>query len=143
MDLWQAIRDDHEAIENLFEKIEDAEDGAERAQLVAELRNGLEAHAQGEEKAVDPELAGIEALQDAIADDAEKHDAIRKLLGQIAEADDEERPDLLAELEETVQDNFEEEEEDILSVAEQEVDEETAKEMLRRFEAAKKAAVQS
>jgi hemerythrin superfamily protein len=141
MDLWQAIRDDHEAVENLFEKIEDAEDGDERARLITALINALEAHAQGEEKAVDPELAKIEALLDALADGVEKHDAIRELLDQIVKADNEEQLDLLAELEETVQDHFEEEEEDVLAVAEQEIDDDTAKEMLRRFEAVKKAAV--
>lgn len=48
--------------------------------------------------------------------------------------------DLVADLEEVVRDHVAEEEEDILPAAETAIDSATADEMLRGFEAAKKAA---
>jgi hemerythrin superfamily protein len=143
MDIWQAIRDDHGAFDALFEKIADSEQNDERARLIAELRAALEAHAQGEERAVYPVLEKIGPLEDAIASARKDYETIRRLLTEIVMADDDDQTDLLADLEEAVQDHAEEEEESIIAVAEQLLDEEQARQMLRRFEAAKKAAARS
>lgn len=74
MDIWQAIRDDHERVDVLFEKIAESDD---QAALIAELRAELEAHAQGEEKAVYPELAKLDALKDMIGNAREDHEEMR------------------------------------------------------------------
>ncbi len=143
MDIWQAIRDDHDAFDTLFEKIADCERSDERARLIAELMNALEAHAQGEEKAFYPVLERLGPLEDKVTGAQDDHRRVRALLAEIVKADDEEQADLLALLEEAVQEHAEEEEGEIIIVAEREIDEETAAEMLRRFEAAKQAAVKS
>ena len=80
MDIWQAIRDDHERVDVLFEKIAESDD---QAALIAELRAELEAHAQGEEKAVYPELAKLDALKDMIGNAREDHEEMREISGQV------------------------------------------------------------
>ena len=139
MAIWQTIKDDHDTVEALFEQIDACEEAEERTQLIAQLKTELEAHSEGEEKAVYPELKKIDELKDMVAHSLEEHDKVAKLLQRIVKADEEEQAKLLAELEEAVQDHVEEEEDEIIPIAEKEIDEEKAKDMLSRFEAAKKA----
>lgn len=142
MAIWQAIRDDHDRLDRLFGQIEDAEESEARARLVAELMQELEAHAQGEEKAVYPELEKLAELSDRLAQSREDHDEMRTLLRRlVATEEEEEQLELLSELEDLVQDHVEEEEDEVIPVAEKAIGEAEAEEMLRRFEAAKKAAV--
>lgn len=143
MTIWQAIKDDHDRVDQLFEQIEDAEEGEERAKLVSELMQELEAHAQGEEKAVYPALQKISELDERLKESLHEHDEVRKLLQRIVTAAEDEQLDLLSELEDLVQDHVEEEEDEVIPVGEKAIGEEEAAEMLRRFEAAKKAAVRS
>lgn len=143
MAIWQTIKDDHDKVEGLFEQIDESEDAEERTKLIAQLKIELEAHSAGEEKAVYPELAKIADLKDKIAHSLDEHAMVAKLLQRIVKADGDDQAGLLAELEEAVQDHVEEEEEEIIPIAEKEIDGERAKDMLRRFEAAKKAAVKS
>lgn len=143
MEIWQAIRDDHARFDALFEEIENAEEPEARARLVAELMNGLEAHAQGEEKAVYPALEKLSDLAERISESRDEHEEMRKLLKRIVAADADEQLDLLSELEDLVQDHVEEEEDEVIPVAEKAIGEDDAREMLRRFESAKKAAVRS
>jgi hemerythrin superfamily protein len=143
MAIWQTIKDDHDKVEGLFEKIDECEESDERTQLIAQLKTELEAHSMGEEKVVYPELAKIDELKDKIAHSREEHDTVAKLMRRIVKADEDEQTTLLTELEEAVQDHVAEEEDEIIPVGEKEIDEKTAKDMLRRFEAVKKEAARS
>ena len=143
MVIWQIIKDDHDRVEGLFLQIDECEDADERATLIAQLKAELEAHSAGEENAVYPELAKIDELKDMVGHSLEEHNEVAKLLQRIVMGDEDEQASLLAELEDAVQDHVEEEEDEIIPIAEKEIDDERAKDMLRRFEAAKKAAVKS
>lgn len=143
MAIWQTIKDDHDKVEGLFLEIDESDDTDERAKLIAQLKAEIEAHSAGEENAVYPELAKIDELKDMIGHSLEEHEEIAKLLQRIVKADGDEQASLLAELEDAVQDHVEEEEDEIIPIAEKEIDGERATDMLRRFEAAKKAAVKS
>lgn len=139
MDLWQAIKDDHRKVEDIFARLD--EGGGDRGELIEQLRRELEAHSQGEEKAVYPELGKIDALKDLVEHSIEEHGEVRQLLQRLEEADEEETPDILAELQSAVQDHVEEEEEQIIPVAQKEIANDKAEAMLRDFQSAKKSAL--
>jgi iron-sulfur cluster repair protein YtfE (RIC family) len=140
MDLWQAITDDHRKVEEISEKLD--EDSGDREELIEQLRRELEAHTQGEEKAVYPELGKIGELKDLVDHSIEEHDEVRQLLQRLEAAkDDEELSDILDELQSAVQDHVEEEEEQIIPVAQKEIASDKAETMLRDFQSAKKAAL--
>jgi hemerythrin superfamily protein len=143
MAIWEIIRNDHTLVESLFEKIDESDDADERADLIAQLRTEFLAHAEGEEKAVYPQLRKIESLKDKIDHGAAEHQKAKQLLQRVVTAGEDEQMDLLAELEEAIQDHVEEEEEEIIPVAEEEIDEDQAEAMLKEFEAAKNAAAKS
>jgi len=139
MDLWQAITDDHRKVEDIFEKLD--EGNGDREELIVQLRRELEAHTQGEEKAVYPELGKIGELKDLVDHSIEEHGEVRQLLQRLEEAeDDEEISDILDELQSAVQDHVEEEEEQLIPIAQKEIANDKAETMLRDFQSAKKAA---
>ncbi len=137
MDLWQAIKRDHARVATLFMNIRQT--GSNRKRLIEHLQQELAAHARGEEEVLYPALAEIAGFKDMVGDSLAEHEAMRKLLEQIAAAPEDAMP-LLDELQEVVADHVAEEESQLIPAAQKVLSEQNAHEMLRRFEAVKAAA---
>lgn len=144
MDLYQLLRQDHQKVKRLFERIDDTFGATtkSRERLFSELKQELELHSELEESHFYPALEQQEELQDLIEDAREEHAEMAELLAALDEGDkdDEEWADQLEELRETVETHVEEEEGEIFPKAQELLDQGRADAIAQAIEQEKAAA---
>ena len=140
----EKLRQDHEKVAQIFEKLANAEDGKTtvREALCQQLINEIEAHAEFEEQVFYP---AIQKASDDAADEVEEaideHDEVKDMLEQLKtlDSDDDEIVSLLEELQEAVAAHVQHEETDIFPLAQEELEDTEAREMAQKHDSMAKA----
>jgi iron-sulfur cluster repair protein YtfE (RIC family) len=120
MDLYQLIRQDHQTVKRLFERLAEAEGGTpSHARLFTELKRELELHAEVEEKYFYPALRRHVEAADLIDEALAEHGEVKDTLEELDQSDqaDESWAEELSELRQDVEQHVEEEENEIFSLA--------------------------
>jgi hemerythrin superfamily protein len=120
MDLFQLIKQDHQKVKRLFERLAEADSGSpSQTRIFAELKRELELHATVEEKYFYPALQQFAEARDLIEEALEEHADIRATLEELDQGDKEDDAwaDELSELQQDVVHHVEEEENSILPLA--------------------------
>ena len=86
MNAIELLKQQHQEVRDLFEQIEEAEDGDEKVELVKELADNLAAHATIEEKIFYPTAYG-EDTKDLLEEAVEEHLAAKRLLADLIKMD--------------------------------------------------------
>ncbi len=143
MDLYQLIRQDHQKVKRLFERLADSDRGSpSQARLFAELKHELELHTEVEEKYFYPALQRHDEARDLVDDAIEEHDEVKQMLEDLNRADkeDDNWVEQLTELREDVESHIDEEEGEIFPIAQQVFDGTQAEAIARDIEKDKAAA---
>lgn len=122
MDIVDLIKDDHEQVSELFDKIiaTTEQDAAERETLFTELRGLLESHTKAEERIVYERLESedVDALADLIPESYDEHTTVVDILQALSEMEPNNREwmDKFSALVDNVQDHVEKEEKILLPI---------------------------
>ena len=83
MDALELLKQDHQAVKDLFDQIDDAEDGKQRKKLFDQIDTQLNIHAHIEETVFYPEMQKIDELKDMVEEALEEHQEVKTLLEEI------------------------------------------------------------
>jgi iron-sulfur cluster repair protein YtfE (RIC family) len=143
MDLYQLIKQDHQKIKRLFERLADAESGSpSQTRLFAELKRDLDLHTLVEEKYFYPALQEHDEARELIEEAVEEHGDVKATLQELDQADKEADgwTEELSELQQDVEHHVEEEENAIFPLAAELLDAEKAAAIARDIQKEKAAA---
>jgi hemerythrin superfamily protein len=143
MDLYQLIKQDHQKVRRLFERLDEADDGTPaQARLFGELKQALDLHAEVEEKYFYPALRRHAEAKDLIEEALAEHREVREALDELDRADKEDGrwAAELSDLREDVEDHIEEEESEIFAIAAKLLDTAQTEAIARDIEQEKAAA---
>jgi iron-sulfur cluster repair protein YtfE (RIC family) len=143
MDLYQLIKQDHQKVRRLFERLAEADSGTpSQARLFAELKRELELHTTAEEKYFYPALQQYDEARDLIEEAIEEHGDVKATLEELDRSDkeDERWTEELSELQQDVEHHVEEEENTIFPIAAELLDAEQADAIARDIQKEKAAA---
>ena len=144
MDFFELLKNDHEKVSGIFEKMEDTTNKATktRQELFAQLRQELELHTQIEETILYPALKQAAQTRDITMEALEEHQEVKDLLAEMQElsVEDEEWEAVLAELKENVDHHVEEEEQQMFPQARQVLSEDQISEITEQMQTAKQQA---
>jgi len=102
MDALQLLRQDHQAVKDLFEQVDGAEDGKQRKRIFDQIDTQLNIHAHIEETVFYPEMRKIEELKEMVEEALQEHQEVKTLLEEI-EGLDPEGEEFSASLEELIE----------------------------------------
>lgn len=132
------LHQDHEKVEQIFRKLKDTTDRAEktRRDLCQKLKHELLAHAEFEEAVFYPAVRERNGVGQQIKEGIEEHDQVKRMLEEIEamEPTSAEFMDKIEELEQAVQHHVDEEESEIFPVAKKVIDKEEGEEMSKRHD---------
>jgi hemerythrin superfamily protein len=144
MNLYQLLKQDHQKVKRLFERLGEASDGTakQRERLFAELKRELELHTAVEEKHFYPALRDRDEARELVEESLEEHGEVKRLLEELDQADKEEGGwnDQLQELQEDVEDHVEEEETELFPIAQKLLGDARSDEIAKAIEKDKAAA---
>ena len=139
MDALELLKQDHQAVKELFDQIDDAEDGKQRKKLFDQIDTQLNIHAHIEETVFYPEMQKIDELKDMVEEALEEHQEIKTLLEEI-EGRDPESDQFIAsveELMENVEHHVAEEEDEMFPKVRERCDQATLDRLGDQLESAK------
>lgn len=114
MNAIELLKTDHERVNDLFTRLDEAIEIREKRAIFGELRNELEIHSYIEETVFYPVFSEKEGFVDLIEEAYDEHQEIKDMLGEIeAAGSDEDFEDMIDELHECVQGHVEEEESEL------------------------------
>jgi len=102
MDALELLKQDHQAVKDLFGQLDDAEDTKQRKRLFDQIDTQLNIHAHIEETVFYPEIQKIDQLKDMVEEALEEHQEVKTLLEEI-EGLDPEAEQFSASLEELIE----------------------------------------
>jgi len=141
MNAFELLKQDHEKVSGIFEKLEPTtERGVKtREELFAQLKQELEIHARVEEEIFYPAIKEAKETRDITLEAYEEHHVVKQLLTELEElpVDDETWGAKLKVLQENVEHHVEEEETEMFSSARDVLSKEEIEELGTRMEAAK------
>jgi hemerythrin-like domain-containing protein len=141
MNAFELLKQDHEKVSGLFEKLEPTtERGVKtREELFTQLKQELDVHAEIEETILYPVLKEAQETEDITLEAYEEHNVVKQLLSELDELpkDDETWGAKLKVLQENVEHHVEEEEGEMFKKARKVLSEEQIEELGTRMEAAK------
>ena len=140
MNALDLLKQDHEAVKELFEQAEATDDSKQQRNIFKQIKKSLEAHARIEEGVFYPAMEKYEQLKDLVLESYEEHKQIKRLLKEIDDlvSDSEKFEPKLKVLMENVEHHAEEEEEGKMFPQVRElVDDAALEELGRQLEAAK------
>ncbi len=141
MDVWQAITEDHRAIDRLFRQLAGTSnnDVPERERLFERLRDGLDRHSRAEEEAFYPELQQLVATRERVPEVLEDHARFLIALEDLASMPkgSEVWAVRCAKLDREVRRHIRYEEDVLIPAARETMATREAETMLRRYQAAK------
>lgn len=139
MDALELLKQDHQAVKELFDQIDDAEDGKQRKKLFDQIDTQLNIHAHIEETVFYPEMQKIDELKDMVEEALEEHQEVKTLLEEI-EGRDPESDQFIAsveELMENVEHHVAEEEDEMFPKVRERCDQATLDRLGDQLESAK------
>jgi hemerythrin superfamily protein len=85
MDAFELLKEDHRKVADLFEKIDETTEKAEktREELFARVKRELDAHAHVEETLLYPELRKAEETRELTLEAVEEHKVVKELLAEL------------------------------------------------------------
>jgi len=89
MDGLELLKQDHQAVKDLFGQLDDAEDTKQRKRLFDQIDTQLNIHAHIEETVFYPEIQKIDELKDMVEEALEEHQEVKTLLEEIEGLDPE------------------------------------------------------
>lgn len=143
MDILDFLRQDHETVLSLFDKLDQmegktAKDG-NKDRVFEELKEAIEQHTAGEEEILYPLFRGDEDLRPMALKPIEEHHVATLLLNELSGMQKDEYWDAkLSVLRESMERHIEDEEEDIFANAREMFDEKQRNEMGKRMAEMKK-----
>jgi iron-sulfur cluster repair protein YtfE (RIC family) len=144
MDAFELLKQDHEKVSGIFEKLEPTTENAvkTREELFAKLKNELDIHARIEEQIFYPAIKQAEETHDITLEAFEEHRVVKRLLSELEAmpVDNEQWGAKLKVLKENVEHHVEEEEGEMFPSARKVLSEEQINDLGARMEAAKKEA---
>jgi iron-sulfur cluster repair protein YtfE (RIC family) len=141
MDALKLIKSDHERLADLLEEAMDANEPAERADLLHQMRAELMAHERMEETIFYPALRTNAKAKDIVLEGYEEHHVIDMILDELLDVPEEldEWKAKLKVLKENIEHHIEEEEGEMFKIAKKVFDEQTLEELGAKMQAAKEA----
>lgn len=139
MDALELLKQDHQAVKNLFDQIDDAEDGKQRKKLFDQIDTQLNIHAHIEETVFYPEMQKIDELNDMVEEALEEHQEVKTLLEEMEGRDPEDDQFIasLGELMENVEHHVAEEEDEMFPKVRERCDQATLDRLGDQLESAK------
>ena len=141
MDAFTLLKQDHEKVSGIFEKLEDTTERAikTRAELFAQLKTELDIHAHIEETILYPVLKEADETREIALEAVEEHNVVKQLLSELEEmpVDQEEWKAKLTVLRENVEHHVEEEEGEMFGQARQILSREQIESLGDQLQAAK------
>jgi hemerythrin superfamily protein len=139
MDALELLKQDHQAVKDLFDQIDDAEDGKQRKKLFDQIDTQLNIHAHIEETVFYPEMQKIDELKDMVEEALEEHQEVKTLLEEIEGLDPEgeQFSASVEELMENVEHHVAEEEDEMFPKVRERCDQATLDRLGDQFESAK------
>jgi hypothetical protein len=142
MDAIELLKQDHEKVSGIFEKLEPTTESAvkTREELFTKLKQELDIHARIEEQIFYPAIKQAEETHDITLEAYEEHRVVKRLLGELEAmpVTDERWGAKLKVLKENVEHHVEEEEGEMFKSARKVLSQEQIEELGARLEAAKK-----
>jgi iron-sulfur cluster repair protein YtfE (RIC family) len=143
MDAFELLKQDHEKVSGIFEKLEPTTENAvkTREELFTRLKNELDVHARIEEQIFYPAIKDAQETHDITLEAFEEHRVVKRLLSELEAmpVKDERWGAKLKVLKENVEHHVEEEEDEMFKSARKVLSQEQVEELGARMEAAKKA----
>jgi len=139
MDALELLKQDHQAVKDLFDQIDGAEDGKQRKKLFDQIDTQLNIHAHIEETVFYPEMQKIAELKDMVEEALKEHQEVKTLLEEI-EGRDPESDQFIAsveELMENVEHHVAEEEDEMFPKVRERCDQATLDRLGDQLESAK------
>ncbi len=139
MDALELLKQDHQAVKDLFDQIDDAEDGKQRKKLFDQIDTQLNIHAHIEETVFYPEMQKIDELKDMVEEALEEHQEVKTLLEEIEglDPDGDQFSASLEELMENVEHHVAEEEDEMFPKVRERCDQATLDRLGDQLESAK------
>jgi len=139
MDALELLKQDHQAVKDLFDQIDDAEDGKQRKKLFDQIDTQLNIHAHIEETVFYPEMQKIDELKDMVEEALEEHQEVKTLLEEIEglDPDGDQFSASLEELMENVEHHVAEEEDETFPKVRERCDQATLDRLGDQLESAK------
>ena len=139
MDGLELLKQDHQAVKDLFDQIDDAEDGKQRKKLFDQIDTQLNIHAHIEETVFYPEMPKIDQLKDMVEEALAEPPEVKTLLEEIEGLDPEAEQfsASLEELMENVEHHVAEEEDEMFPKVRERCDQATLDRLGDQLEAAK------
>jgi hemerythrin superfamily protein len=139
MDGLELLKQDHQAVKDLFDQIGDAEDGKQRKKLFDQIDTQLNIHAHIEETVFYPEMQKIDELNDMVEEALEEHQEVKTLLEEMEGRDPEDDQFIasLEELMENVEHHVAEEEDEMFPKVRERCDQATLDRLGDQLESAK------
>jgi iron-sulfur cluster repair protein YtfE (RIC family) len=141
MDAFTLLKNDHEKVAGILEKIDATTERAAkgREELFTQLKNELDVHARIEEEILYPALEEYEETRDISLEAYEEHALVKQLLEELAAApkDDETWTAKFTVLKENVEHHVEEEEGEMFTEARKVLSKDEIEELGNRLEKAK------
>lgn len=84
MNAIELLKDDHDKVDRLFQKVKATEEGEEHKELFKKIKAELDAHTHIEEKIFYPRLKEEEELEDIVLEGIEEHHQAKMFLRELA-----------------------------------------------------------
>lgn len=138
MDIYKALKKDHEEVKNMLEQLSDTTERAvkTRQQMLQRLREELTAHSRAEEEVFYSALRENDETRSDVLEGEQEHHMVDVLLQELSELDvsDERWTAKMTVLKEQVEHHVEEEEGELFSEAKKVLSKEQAAQLAEAFE---------
>lgn len=137
MDIYKALKQDHDEVKSMLEKLSDTTERAEktRQQTFERLKLELIAHSRAEEEVFYAALREHDDIRDDVLEGEQEHHMVDVLLEELSDLDvtDEQWTAKLTVLKEQIEHHVEEEEDDLFKQARKILDVEQAEHLAEAF----------
>jgi hemerythrin superfamily protein len=139
MDALELLKQDHQAVKELFEQLNDGKDDNRRKRIFDKINSDLNVHAHIEETVFYPEMERIEELKEMVKEALHEHREVKKLLEEIEGLDfaKDDSESLITELIENVEHHVAEEEDEMFPRVRELCDKAKLQKLGKRLESAK------
>jgi hemerythrin superfamily protein len=139
MDALELLKQDHQAVKELFEQLNDGKNDKRRKRIFDKINSELNVHTHIEETVFYPEMERIEGLKEMVKEALDEHREVKKLLEEIETLDfaKDDSESLITELVENVDHHVAEEEDEMFPRVRELCDEATLQKLGKRLESAK------
>lgn len=141
MDVYQVLKQDHQNVRQIFQKIEQtaSDKVREREQLFDQLRTELIAHSHAEQRIFYSKLHDQPPTHDIVEDGIHEHEEVEKMLSKLDNipADSDEWMSRLGELKKAVEHHVQEEEQKMFPESHKLIGENTAETLAEEVQKAK------